>query len=524
MFNFFTSTFYRLLALPLLLSPLLGHAQQAATDAAAVSGPGTAVLTGRVSSPDDDSVAVSLRDNPLDAKPRIVRAALSGKGEFRLLIPVNGATKADLVYGDDVAALFLDAGTDLDVRFKGGDMAGSLKFKANNLPSGMSSKMRSGNVTNEQRHRLQAVNANAYLEEVDQQFIENDGFQVLPDNVQLYEAPFLSFLDYRRKHEEEFLEERADKQAFTVEFYKYAKAEINYAYANDRLTFQDLREQVVITEGRLKMTPTYYDFLKDPVLINNADAAQSELYHEFLVNYLHYAAAAAHYQRTDPGFYTYSFTLAGKELTGPIRSIIQGRVLEESFRFGHVKYSTAMLAEYHAADPQSKYYPTLLADFNQHKDFAIGAPAPEFRLPTVAGDSVSLRNYVGKLVYLNFWKSTNGLCLRDLVYAQDLIRRFENKNIVFINIALDENELAWRQLVKSKNLPGVQARVPGGGFRSAVAKAYAVQEVPAYFLIGEDGTFLNTKPKRLSSRAAIDEINQSFGKASTYTSTLGSAK
>lgn len=523
MFNILASTFYWLLALPLLLSPLLGRAQHAAAEATAISGPGTAVLTGRVSSPDDDSVAVSLRDNPLDAKPRIVRAALSGKGEFRLSIPVAGATKADLVYGDDVAALFLDAGTDLDVRFKAGDMAGSLKFKAN-MPAGVSSRVRGGNATDEQRHRLQAANANAYLAEVDQQFVENDGFQVLPDNVQLYEAPFLSFLEYRRKHEQEFLEDRADKQAFTAEFYKYAEAEINYAYANDRLTFQDLREQVVSTEGRLKMTPTYYDFLKDPALIDNPDAAQSELYHEFLVNYLHHAAAAASHQRTDPDFYTYSFALAGKELTGPIRAIIQGRVLEESFRFGHVKRSAAMLAEYHAADPQSKFYPTLLADFNQHKEFAIGAPAPNFRLPTVAGDSVSLRNYAGKLVYLNFWKSTNGLCLRDLVYAQDLIRRFENKNIVFINIALDENELAWRQLVKSKNLPGVQARVPGGGFRSPVAKAYAVQDVPAYFLIGEDGTFLNTKPKRLSSRAAIDEINQAFGKASTYTSALGPAK
>ncbi len=523
MSNFFISTYSRFLVVPLVLSSLLGHAQDAAQ--AASSGPGTAVLTGRVSSPKTDSVSVSLRDNPLEAKERIVRAALSGKGEFKLTIPLTGATKADLVYGDDVAPLFLDAGTDLDVRFKGEDMAGTLKFKANNVPTGFSSKMRNGaNLNEAQRHSQQAANANSYLAEADEQFVENDGFQVLPDNIQLYESPFLSFLEYRRKHEDEFLEDRAGRQAFTPEFYKYAKAEIAYAYANDRLTFQDLREQVVSTEGRLKMSPTYYDFLKDPALINNPDATQSELYHEFLVNYLHYAAAAASHQRTDPDFYTYSFGLAGKELTGSIRPIIQGRVLEESFRFGHVKYSAAMLAEFHAADPQNKYYPALLADFNQHKDFAIGAPAPNFRLATATGDSVNLRDYAGKLVYLNFWKSTNGLCLRDLVYAQDLIHRFENKNIVFINIALDENEQAWRGLVKARNLPGVQVRSSGGGFRSKVARAYAVQEVPAYFLIGEDGTFLNTKPKRLSSRAAVDEINQAFGKASTYTSALGATK
>ncbi len=523
MSTFFNLRFSRLWVLPLVFGPLLGHAQSAAP--AAVSGPGTAVLTGRVSGSKTDSVAVSLRDSPLDPKERIVRAALSSHGEFRLTIPVNGATKADLVYGDDVAPLFLDAGTDLDVRFKGEAMASTLKFKANNVPTGFSTKMRnSGNLNGEQLHRQQAANANAYLAEADEQFVENDGFQVLPDNVQLYEAPFLSFLDYRRKHESEFLEDRAGKESFTPEFYQYAKAEIAYAYANDRLTFQDLREQVVSTEGRLKMTPTYYDFLNDPALINNPDAAQSELYHEFLVNYLHYAAAAANHQRADPDFYTYAFALAGKQLTGGIRPIIQGRVLEESFRFGHVKYSAAMLAEFHSADPRSKYYPVLQADFNLHKDFAIGAPAPNFRLPAATGDSVNLHDFTGKLVYLNFWKSTNGLSLRDLVYAQDLIHRFENKNIVFINIALDENELAWRQLVKAKSLPGVQVRAPKGGLRSAVAKSYAVQEVPAYFLIGEDGTFLNTKPKRLSSRAAVDEINQAFGKASTYTSSLGTLK
>ena len=37
-------------------------------------------------------------------------------------MPVSGATKADLVYGDDVAPLYFDAGTDIDVRFKGNDM------------------------------------------------------------------------------------------------------------------------------------------------------------------------------------------------------------------------------------------------------------------------------------------------------------------------------------------------------------------------------------------------------------------
>ncbi|WP_035565111.1 TlpA family protein disulfide reductase [Hymenobacter sp. IS2118] len=482
---------------------------------------GTATLSGRVSGSTTDSVGVSLRENPLDPTERVIRVALGEKGDFKLVIPVRGSTKADLVYGDDVAPLYLDAGTDMDVRFKGDDMAGTLRFKPNDVSTGLATKFRNrANLTDEQKHRQQAANANNYLVEADAQFVENDGFQVLPDNIQLYEAPFLSFLEYRRKHQLEFLEDHSAKQSFTQDFYNYAHAEVVYAYANDRLTFQDLREQVVNTESRLKMDPSYYNFLREPGLLNEPNAAQSELYHEFLLNYVHFTVAQDKRQRSDPDFYPASYALASKKLAGPTRPIILGRILQESFRFGHVRQSAAMLADFRTYDPKNMYYSTLESDFNRHKDFAIGAPAPDFKLATASGDTVNLHDYVGKLVYLNFWKTTNGLCLRDLAYAQELIRKFEGKNITFINIALDENEQAWRQLVTVKKLPGVQVRVPGGGLRSPLASAYALQDVPTYMLVGEDGTFLNTKPKRLSSRAAIDEINQSFGKASTYTSAI----
>ena len=495
--------------------------RSAPAKAAAPVPTGTAVLTGRVSGVTIDSVAVTLRENPLDPKEKLFRASVNEKGDFKLVVPVSGATKADLVYGDDVAPLFLDPGTDMDVRFKGSDMSGTLKFKPNDVPTGFATKLRNRtNLNEEQRHRQQAANANNYLVEADAQFVENDGFQVLPDNIQLYEAPFLSFLEYRRKHQFEFLEDHAAKQSFTQEFYNYAHAEVVYAYANDRLTFQDLREQVVNTEGRLKMAPDYYNFLREPGLLNEPNAAQSELYHEFLLNYVHFSVAQDKRQRSDPDFFPASYALASKKLSGPIRAVILGRILQESFRFGHVKQSAAMLADFRNYDPKNNYYPTLQTDFDRHKDFAIGAPAPDFKLPTANGDTVNLHDFAGKLVYLNFWKSTNGLCLRDLAYAQELIRKFEGKNITFINIALDENEQAWRQLVTVKKLPGVQVRVPAGGLRSALAQDYALQEVPTYMLVGEDGTFLNTKPKRLSSRAAIDEINQSFGKASTYTSAI----
>jgi thiol-disulfide isomerase/thioredoxin len=492
-----------------------------ATVAAQAQSPaGTATLTGHVTNPSQDTIAISIRDNPFDPKERTSYSRIDEKGDFRISIPVTASVKADLVYGDDVADLYLDPGTDLDVRFKGNDMASTVKFRANDIPTGFGTKLRNGgNLTDEQRHRQQMANANNYLAEFDDQFVSNDGFQVLPDNIQLYEAPFISFIDYRVKHEKNFLEDRAAKQAFTVDFYNYAKAEITYSNANDQLTFQDLREQVVNTEGRLTMTPTYYDFLRNPLLFNDPTAGQNEQFQEFLLNFVHHTAAQQKHLRTDPDFYPFCYALATKRLSGVPRLITLGRILQESFRFGHIRQSQAMLAEYRTLDTKHRFLATLESDFDKHRALAIGAPAPNFRLVTVTGDTASLSSFQGKLVYLNFWKTTNGLCLRDLAYAQDLAKRFEGKNIVFVNVALDDAELPWRQLVKVKKLPGVHMRA-SGGYASATAKAYSLQDVPTYLLIGEDGTILNPKPKRMSSRAAVDEINQSFGKAGTYSTAI----
>jgi len=187
-----------------------------ATSAAQAQAPaGKAIIVGHISNPVNDTIAVSIRDNPFDAKERTSYAQVDEKGEFKLVVPVTASTKADLVYGDDVADLYLDPGTDLDVRFKGSDMASTVKFRANDVPTGFGTKIRNGgNLTDDQKHRQQMANANNYLAEFDEQFVSNDGFQVLPDNIQLYEAPFISFIEYRLKHEQNFLEDRAAKQSY----------------------------------------------------------------------------------------------------------------------------------------------------------------------------------------------------------------------------------------------------------------------------------------------------------------------
>ncbi len=482
--------------------------------------PQVAILTGQVRSPTRDTIAVSVRDNYFDPHERIIYARLDAAGGFRLAVPVAAATLADLVYGDDVADLYLTPGASLDVQFKSQDMARTLRFGANGQRPGTALKGTARHpLTAGQRQRQQLANANAYLAEFNLQFVANDGYQVLPDNILLSEQEFVSFLNYRRREQRQFLSERADDEELPADFYEYAKAEITYADANDRLTFQDLREQVIRTAPRLTLTANYYNFLNDSLLLRGPATALSESFQYFTTNYIYFAATRQHH-RADPGFYPYCYHLASRYLRGPARLRALGGVLQEAFRFGHVRQSEALLAHYRTLDGQGRFWPALAAELAQQQHTPeIGTLAPEFRLPRATQDSLNLSDLRGKLVYLNFWKSTSGPCLYDLVYQQDLLKQLAGRDIVFVSINLDDSPEKWRQLLAQRELAGTQLWA-AGGLQSAAAKAYAVQAVPAYVLIAEDGTILDPRPKRPSSRAAVDELNQSFGKAARYRATL----
>ena len=477
---------------------------------------GQARLSGRIRKPTLDTIAVSIPATLANPHEYLTYARLNELGEFSLTVPVTTSTLADLVYGDDVVNLYLDPGTDLNVRFRSEDMAGTVQFQANDVPKGFFTKIRNGgNLTSEERHREQMANANNYLAEFDEQFVANDGFQVLPDNILLREASFTSFLDYRLEEEQNFLEDRAARQSFTPEFYKYARAEVTYSNLNDRLTYQDLREQVVNAEGRLTMTPAYYDFLRNPLLLSDPGTEQSEHFQDFVTNFIYYSAAQQHHQRTDVDFYAYCYGLASQRLRGTLRLLALGHILQESFRRGAFQQSQAMLVNYSQLDTKCRYWPTLEADLNAHRALAIGTPAPEFCLASASGETFSLSNFRGKLVYLSFWKTSSGPSLLDLAGLQDLSRLFAGSPIAFVSVNLDDTDVAWRQMLAQRTLAGTPLW-SAGGLQSTLARAYGLQELPAYFLIGEDGSLLNPKPKRPSSRTVADELHQSFGKATRY--------
>jgi thiol-disulfide isomerase/thioredoxin len=481
----------------LLLSTLWATALLPARPALAQGG---ATLTGRVSKPTADSIHLSWHAQPFDPREQTVGARLGPKGDFQLQVPITAPLLAELSYGDAETPVFLEPGDALQLKFKGGELNASLKFQSADGAA----------------HKATAA-ANDYLAAAETKFANNEGFQVLPDNIELYEAPFVSFLDYRRKQQLKEYKAAGGPGAFTPAFAAFAEAEINYLYANDRLTYPDLREQVVGTEGRLKLSPGFYDFTRDPTVVPGTEtAASSPAVQEFMLNYVHYQVRAEGKSLTDPGYYPACYQLAARTFKGPLRPIILGRILLETFRLGHHAHATAMLADYTASVQAPPAWLALLRrDLDAHAEMAIGTPAPPLPLRTAEGDSVQLAVYHGQLVYVMFWDSRLPLSQREMPYLKEVVKEFAGKPIVFVSAAFDEG--ATRKLpAGTATAPSVEPAVVPLKSRPKVRQAYDIETLPSFVLIAEDGTVLDPNPKRLSSRALLDDLKAAFGKAAAY--------
>jgi thiol-disulfide isomerase/thioredoxin len=256
------------------------------------------------------------------------------------------------------------------------------------------------------------------------------------------------FLNERRTDQNKFLSKFTAKTPLSDSFLKFAAAQIEFSYANDMISYPDLREQIVFAEKRPVMSAGYYDFIKT-LNLNNPVAFIYPGYNDFTSNYIAYLLEQQKIKKSDLEYYRVSYNLAKEKFTGPAKELLQARLLYQSCKAGHIGFTEKMMADFASNYAGNAHLATLQETYTANKKYALGAPAPDFSFTTITGEKVSLQDLKGKLVYLSFWETNCGLCLMDMPHGQELAKKMADKDIVFLNINMDQNDKAWRDFRQS---------------------------------------------------------------------------
>jgi peroxiredoxin len=122
-----------------------------------------------------------------------------------------------------------------------------------------------------------------------------------------------------------------------------------------------------------------------------------------------------------------------------------------------------------------------------------GSEAPNIRMRTLAGDSLSLRDLAGRPVVLEYFAPGNDLFHRQLSLRNALYRGTRADSVAFISISVNPDTLLHEAVRDARALPGRQVIAPEGRDDPLVT-AYNVAEVPTRVLIDRKGRLVGRYP------------------------------
>lgn len=121
-------------------------------------------------------------------------------------------------------------------------------------------------------------------------------------------------------------------------------------------------------------------------------------------------------------------------------------------------------------------------------DIEVGKKAADFTLKNLEGQEVSLSDYEGKIVLLNFWTTTCPFCIKEMPDMQKLSDENEDVAILAVDVMEDKEK--------------VRAYIEEAGYdfevildeKGDLAKTYLISAYPTTYFVDKEGILLGRVP------------------------------
>ncbi len=137
----------------------------------------------------------------------------------------------------------------------------------------------------------------------------------------------------------------------------------------------------------------------------------------------------------------------------------------------------------------SVYYKLLDEKVKTLYNVTVGKKAPDFTLNDTTGNPVSLSQFQGKYLLIDFWAAWCRPCRAENPNNVKLYDKYKDKGFEILGVSFDNNRDAWVKAINQDGLKWTQVS-DLKGWNSAAGKLYAVSAIPHTVLLDKDGIII----------------------------------
>jgi peroxiredoxin len=119
----------------------------------------------------------------------------------------------------------------------------------------------------------------------------------------------------------------------------------------------------------------------------------------------------------------------------------------------------------------------------------VGSKFPDFNDNDITGKPLSLADYKGKVVLIDFWATWCRPCVAELPNVQKAYDKYHPKGFEIVGVSLDEDKAKLESFTKQQKMTWPQI-FDGKAWENKLAQKYGVNSIPATYLLDGEGKII----------------------------------
>ncbi len=168
-------------------------------------------------------------------------------------------------------------------------------------------------------------------------------------------------------------------------------------------------------------------------------------------------------------------------------------------------YLDSLANRFEKEKPKAAYTEKMKSYLEVPRKLAVGKMAPDFSQPDPTGKAVTLTQFRGKWVLLDFWASWCKPCRAENPTLKKAFQAYKDKGFTILSVSIDTDKDAWLKAIVADKM--FWSHASDLTEDNAAARPYFVRSIPSSFLVDPEGRIA---AKNLRGPALEQKLSEVF--------------